>query len=707
MTCSGFAGSPGANAIRANGGGNSGAYSAGGGGRIAMISTGGSGNWSGSFAWPTDVTTASSLKNVIKATGGSGTSTAPNGGAGTIYLKHSGLSYGALMVDNNNIIKYLNGGTTVLPSLAGTVTSAPSGTNLPVTVVTSPSLSASYTDVYIGMRLRPNVAYTNGTPADWTDDNILTVASNNGTSLTTTAAISGVNSGDTFRTVEFLDEMYLGGGAVLESNGDVYLTNSGWLTVMGGVPSLPSASSFGGILASMPFVFGGSNIMEVAGAVSLPNFTMNAGAATLSINNLDVVGDVTIAAGILSHNATTATVLNRMNLTIGGNLVMNGGSLSAEAKGYTQGYSYGPSGPSTGIGSTVWSGGSHGGRGGAGGGTPGSTYDNFRDPMLPGGGGAGSNAFVGGGVIAVTATGTCTINSGAIISASSGTSSAAGGSVNLKCLGFGGTAGASAIRANGGNNSGAYGAGGGGRIAMISSGDASNWTGSFTWPSGATNLANFKSAVKASGGSGSGGAGNGGAGTIFVKNSASTYGSLIIDNNNVTVLANGGNTDFLSSTANGNVVFANVSNNQLQITNGATPFNNQVDMYQGQLVSVWPLASPDQPSDGSHVDYTVSSNTNNILTVTPTSVPTISSDYKFRFLQMLDYLDVGGRAIVDLKGSDLYLGNCDLHSAASDTFDVPANSSITGNSFESPLCRDPLVTTKGSTVNFTNYYLQP
>jgi hypothetical protein len=70
----------------------------------------------------------------------------------------------------------------------------------------------------------------------------------------------------------------------------------------------------------------------------------------------------------------------------------------------------------------------------------------------------------------------------------------------------------------------------------------------------------------------------------------------------------------------------------------------------------------------------------------------------------LEHLDVGGKGKIDMAGADLWLtGGCDLHSVTPTTFDVPSGSSVTGNAFASGYCANSAITTKGSTVIFTNY----
>ncbi len=130
------------------------------------------------------------------------------------------------------------------------------------------------------------------------------------------------------------------------------------------------------------------------------------------------------------------------------------------------------------------------------------------------------------------------------------------------------------------------------------------------------------------------------------------------------------------------------------------------------LVHIWPTIGVTQsnPLHMSHILFVVISNNTNTLVSEDNEKflgLTISDDYDYRFVYHLDTLEISGHSQVDFKGADLLLENCDLHSANLTHFEVPAGSKIeNGNSFASPSCLDIGVSTKGTTVNFTNYFLQ-
>lgn len=96
---------------------------------------------------------------------------------------------------------------------------------MPVTVTSTPALTTSYTNLYSGLKIKPDISFNNNTGSIWSDDNILTVGTNNDTTLAMTTAVSAVQnvpSGSTFRSIDLLDHLDIGGGA-----GSIYLKHSG------------------------------------------------------------------------------------------------------------------------------------------------------------------------------------------------------------------------------------------------------------------------------------------------------------------------------------------------------------------------------------------------------------------------------------------------------------------------------------------------
>ncbi|MCM2280035.1 MAG: hypothetical protein NDJ89_18330 [Oligoflexia bacterium] len=749
LRCQSFAGTAGAAALTANG---TNAYpsAGGGGGRIALISTSNAASFSGSFAYPVDASTAAAFKSVVRARGGVPyDSFKVGGGAGTVYLKHSGLTHGDLIIDNGGQTVYDKSGATFLPSLAGTVSAAPGTNALPVTVASTPSLTTDFANLYAGLRLRPDLAYTNGTPSVWSDDNVLTVASNDATALTTTGSFSGVSSGASFRSIDILDHLEISNGAFLGSNGDLYVLDgslsapgattlrldNAFLSLQGSaqtnlsVENVLTSGTYEYTTLSAPMLtLSGGTItatnLNVAQGLTVSGGTLNAttvnvgqdyvqSASTATIQNLNATGNVTLSgAAKLQHPATTSSTVYRLQATIGGNLSLSGtSSIDVSARGYTGGYSYGATGPSTALVSSTSCGASHGGRGGKTGvGTVGLTYGDYRNPNYPG---SSRGTGPGGGVARLTVSGACTINSGSSILANATDDNAAGGSIYLACGSFAGTAGASAIMANGGKANSSRSGGGGGRIALISSGGVGSFSGSFTYPVDATSLTSFKSVVKALGGAHySATYFGGGAGTIYLKHSGLTHGDLIIDNGGQATYANTGTTQLVSATDNASTVFSFPNADTAQITSASTPFANKTDLYQGHLLHVFPISGgSNDPYDASHVPATLASNGTNSLVTSGGPFPTGGADnsYLYRFVYRLDRLDIDGNAIVDLNGADLMLeasgaDSCDLHSGVAGKLDVPGGSSLTGNTIASQSCSGSSVT---GSVTFTNNFLTP
>ncbi|MBI2605013.1 MAG: IPT/TIG domain-containing protein [Deltaproteobacteria bacterium] len=421
----------------------------------------------------------------------------------------------------------------------------------------------------------------------------------------------------------------------------------------------------------------------------------------------------------IKHSATTNSEIRRLNITASSLTLMSGGIIDASSLGFLSGPdghggdSYGDAIPSQALASFIGAGASHGGKGGywSGGSSSdvGAAYGDFKDPLFPGSGAFGMGiALAGGGVARITAAEYCTINSGGAIRANaSNASGGAGGSIYLKCSGFAGDAGTDAVTANGSNAvNGSVSGGGGGRIAIISTGVDTSLTGSFAYTQSSAAFTALKQSVRAYGGIGVNSAyAAGGAGTVFLKHGGVTYGDLIIDNGKGTTISNDGPTELLSATDNSSRIFANSGSTIGQVTASGSPYADMLNLFTGYLLHVFPVASSANPLDGSHIAISLTGNDDNRV-FSAGGFPAISDNYSYRFTYRLDRLDIDGLANVTMNGADLILQSCDMHSGSPTTFAVPAGSKITGNSFASPTCLDASVGTKGTTVNFSNYYLQ-
>jgi hypothetical protein len=241
---------------------------------------------------------------------------------------------------------------------------------------------------------------------------------------------------------------------------------------------------------------------------------------TLEINNdpgMTVGTNMTVGSGgVLTHADNTSTEADKMMLTVGGNLIIaSGAEIDVEGKGYEVGY--GPGNPSD-----SYIGGSHGGIGGTYSSYTGvgPTYGSYTSPINLGSGGDTYGDSEGGGAVRLIVGGTCTVD-GTIDAdgkTAAATTSGSGGSVYITCGSF---AGSGTISADGGYSTRAdMGGGGGGRVAVILTSGTTfgsvtlqalpNWTG------------NWKP----------------GAGTVYTKTATQTYGTLKVDNDNLSSLAN-------------------------------------------------------------------------------------------------------------------------------------------------------------------------
>ena len=187
--------------------------------------------------------------------------------------------------------------------------------------------------------------------------------------------------------------------------------------------------------------------------------------------------------GVLTHPDATAAFESALDVLAGTLVIATNGAIDVAGRGYLGGERPGNAGTNEGrwqgnaIGSTVHAGGSYGGLGGAtSGGVPNPLYGSSNAPVdLGAGGGRGSDdnwpGSDGGGRIAILA-GSLQVDG--LISADGATGGGAqagagsGGSVYIR---VGALAGQGAIRAQGG---GGQVGGGGGRIAVHFTGEASN-----------------------------------------------------------------------------------------------------------------------------------------------------------------------------------------------------------------------------------------
>ncbi|MBI5245837.1 MAG: right-handed parallel beta-helix repeat-containing protein, partial [Elusimicrobia bacterium] len=192
---------------------------------------------------------------------------------------------------------------------------------------------------------------------------------------------------------------------------------------------------------------------------------------TLRLNEATV-----FSGGLITHTPNTGAASNIVNLNVAGNFdVQAGGTISAEARGYSGGSAgSGGVGPGAGSGADgAGGGGGHGGPGGPGQVSGGGVYDSVSNPLdLGSGGGSGGTSGLGaggagGGILLLNVGGVMTVNglltvNGGVGSPNGGPSGGggAGGTINLTA---GNLSGSGAVNLVGGAGGGG---GGGGRIVI-------------------------------------------------------------------------------------------------------------------------------------------------------------------------------------------------------------------------------------------------
>jgi len=270
-------------------------------------------------------------------------------------------------------------------------------------------------------------------------------------------------------------------------------------------------SVYGGTL-TVPETFAFSNyyirIYTNAGTVFTPQSLTVGTNGTLIVNGPHVLSNVTVeAGGQITHDANPAGASEpyKVNLTLAGNLMLDGGSIDVTGKGFPK-----VSGPGYGTGG--YQGGSHGGPGGSyldpSYGVAGPTYGSL---VAPSNLGSGGGHHAGGGAVLLVVNGALTNNGSIIANGGSGQQGGAGGSVYLR---VGTLAGSGIIQANGAGDSGHYAAGGGGRVSLVLTNSDASFDG-------------YGGSVTAYGGARSSGNVPNGAGTIYRQDS--TRRQLVID----------------------------------------------------------------------------------------------------------------------------------------------------------------------------------
>ncbi len=245
---------------------------------------------------------------------------------------------------------------------------------------------------------------------------------------------------------------------------------------------------------------------------------------------------ILVNGAVLRHSPTTATKVNKLDITLFGTLQIDATSrIDVSGRGFLGGFQPGNPLPFAGMtvgfaaGSTFRSGGSYGGLGGVGsvsGGVVNPVYGDFRNPNDVGSGGSwwSGNGGNGGGLVRIVAQ-TLQLDGSILANGNEAATfgEGGGGSGGGIRIDVGTLRGAGFIRGNGGSGGGgtvAGSGGGGGRVAVYYQ-DAAGFD---------------LSKVAAFGGAGgvtTNSPSNGGAGTVYLQGSTREVGELIVDNNNI------------------------------------------------------------------------------------------------------------------------------------------------------------------------------
>jgi RHS repeat-associated protein len=257
--------------------------------------------------------------------------------------------------------------------------------------------------------------------------------------------------------------------------------------------------------------------------------TIQVNGRVLTVDGTHTFANLVLLNGaVLTHSPTTATKVNKLDITVTGTIQIDASSkIDVSGRGFLGGSA--PGNPFGARGMTFAfqagsSGASGGSFGGLGGGTANGIYGNFRDPSDVGSGGGTGSSFAGGNGGGLSRIIVQTLNLDGSILANGdggGCCDAGGGSGGGIRIDVGTLRGNGQIRANGQDGKGRVniggGAGGGGRVAVYYQ-----------------TVSGFDfTKISAFGGSGAGGLPNGAAGTVYLQGPATAVGELVVDNNNI------------------------------------------------------------------------------------------------------------------------------------------------------------------------------
>lgn len=235
----------------------------------------------------------------------------------------------------------------------------------------------------------------------------------------------------------------------------------------------------------------------------------------------NITGDASVHGGVWTHKANGTTEANRLAVAVGGDLTIGiDATVDVNGKGYTANSGPGRSNWNSALGG---GGATHGGVGGNYNNHKASspTYGSVFSPENLGSGGGrqnDTNPGIGGGAVKLTVGGATRLDGNISADGGSGAAGAAGGSILLTT---GSLSGGGSVSAAGGVGTSVGGAGGGGRVAIVLTDTASDFT---NWDGKTTSYGNIGS------GSTAFSIGFSAAGTVYLE-TGSGASTLVVDNN--------------------------------------------------------------------------------------------------------------------------------------------------------------------------------
>jgi hypothetical protein len=424
-------------------------YGTGGGGAVAVEYT------SGTLPWKLNSTTNYSNVDQTK-----------RGGAGSIYVKGPGSTYGTLTVDGT----YGVVSATDLPSLGkGLALTGSSG----ATLITDRGVDIPA--YFAGHWIEVTDSVTKVLKGTW---RIATISARSVTLAPNGGETVNVAAGDGWQGVYRFDNLVTPAAVVISGNDPIRLGAAGTVLING-----PTAAG---------------QTLDVRSPITGIDVTLS--------GNVTVQGSITASSSLtLKANTLLTSASVPLTLTTPGTLTIESGAvIDLTGRGYGASTSY-PGATIPGNGS----GGSHIGIGGLWNLPVGSTYGSVYRPQEAGAGGEFTGT-TGGGVLRINA-GTFTYNGTIRANGVSGDGESRGGAGGSVWITANTIAGTGAIETNGGHAR--YGTGGGGAISIeYAAGTMPAWQ--------LASTTNYSSSSPGN---------QGGAGSIYIKGPQSTYGTLTVD----------------------------------------------------------------------------------------------------------------------------------------------------------------------------------